>query len=47
MGGTVYLTDEKLQVSRGLVRDTEVRNIFGFNPAIGTDYVPAWENATP
>lgn len=46
MGGTVYLTDEKLQVSRGLVRDTEVRNIFGFNPAIGTDFIPAWENAT-
>ena len=46
MGGTVYLTDEKLQVARGLVRDTEVRNIFGFNPTIGTDYIPAWENAT-
>jgi len=46
VGGTVYLTDEKLQVSRGLVRDTEVRNIFGFNPAIGTDYIPAWENST-
>lgn len=46
MGGTVYLTDEKLQVSRGLVRDTEVRNIFGFNPTIGTDYIPAWENNT-
>ena len=46
MGGTVYLTDEKLQVARGLVRDTEVRNIFGFNPTIGTDYIPAWENNT-
>ena len=46
MGGTVYLTNEKLQVSRGLVRDTEARNIFGFNETIGTDYVPAWENAT-
>ena len=46
MGGTVYLTDEKIQVSRGLVRDTEVRNIFGFNPEIGTNYIPAWENAT-
>jgi hypothetical protein len=34
MGGTVYLTDEKLQVSRGLVRDAEVRNIFGFNDQI-------------
>ena len=46
MGGTVYLTDEKLQVSRGLVRDAEARNIFGFNIAIGTDYIPAWEVAT-
>jgi hypothetical protein len=44
MGGTVYLTDEKLQVSRGLVRDTEVRNIFGFNGAIGTSFIAAWEN---
>jgi hypothetical protein len=46
MSGTVYLTDEKLQVSRGLVRDTEARNIFGFNIAIGTNFVPAWENNT-
>ncbi len=46
MGGTVYLTDEKLQVSRGLVRDAEARNIFGFNTAIGTDFIPAWEVAT-
>jgi hypothetical protein len=45
MGGTVYLTDEKLQVSRGLVRDAEVRNIFGFNTAIGTEFIAAWENA--
>ena len=46
MGGTVYLTDEKLQVSRGLVRDAEARNIFGFNTAIGTDFIAAWENST-
>jgi hypothetical protein len=46
VGGTVYLTDEKLQVSRGLVRDAEARNIFGFNTAIGTNFIPAWENAT-
>ena len=46
MGGTVYLTDEKLQVSRGLVRDTEVRNIFGFNLTVPDTFVPAWENAT-
>lgn len=46
MGGTVYLTDEKLQVSRGLVRDAEARNVFGFNAAIGTGFIPAWENST-
>lgn len=46
MGGTVYLTDEKLQVSRGLVRDAEVRNIFGFNLLIGTSFIAAWENNT-
>jgi hypothetical protein len=44
MGGTVYLTDEKLQVSRGLARDAEARNIFGFNTAIGTGFIAAWEN---
>jgi hypothetical protein len=43
MAGTVYLTDEKLQLSRGLVRDAETRNIFGFNPAIGTNFIAAWE----
>lgn len=40
-----FLTEEKLQVARGLVRDTEARNIFGFNTAIGTDFIPAWENS--
>jgi hypothetical protein len=43
MGGTVYLTDEKLQVSRGLVRDTEVRNIFGYQSSVTTTFIPAWE----
>jgi hypothetical protein len=44
MAGTVYLTDERLQLSRGLVRDAEPRNIFGYNSAIGTSFVAAWEN---
>jgi hypothetical protein len=44
MPGTVYLTDERLQLSRGLVRDAEPRNIFGFNSAIGTSFIAAWEN---
>jgi hypothetical protein len=44
MAGTVYLTDERLQLSRGLVRDAEPRNIFGFNPLIGTSFIAAWEN---
>ncbi len=44
MPGTVYLTDERLQLSRGLVRDAEPRNIFGFNTAVGTSFIAAWEN---
>jgi len=44
MGGTVYLTDERLQLSRGLVRDAEPRNIFGYNSAIGTSFIAGWEN---
>jgi hypothetical protein len=41
-----YLNDEKLNTARGLVRDAEVRNIFGFNEDLGTEYIPLWENNT-
>jgi hypothetical protein len=33
-------------VARGLVKNASVRNLFGYNAAIGTQYIPAWENAT-
>ena len=32
-------------VSRGLVKNSSVRNIFGYNPSIGTEFIPAWELA--
>jgi hypothetical protein len=41
-----YLNDEKLNVARGLVRDAEVRNIFGFNIELGATYRPLWEVAS-
>lgn len=42
-----YITDEKLQTSRGLIKDAEVRNIFGYNENVGTDFVPVWEGNGP
>ena len=41
-----YVNDEKLNVARGLVRDAEVRNIFGFNAQLGTTYRPLWERTS-
>mgnify|MGYP001545900358 CR=1 FL=1 len=41
-----YVNDEKLNVARGLVRDAEVRNIFGFNTQLSDSYIPLWENNT-
>jgi hypothetical protein len=41
-----YITDEKLQTSRGLIKDAEVKNIFGYNEAVGADFVPVWEGST-
>jgi hypothetical protein len=38
-----YITDQILNISRGLIKDAEPRNIFGFNTAIGTDFIAAWE----
>ena len=36
--------DTNLNIARGLVRGTSVRNIFGYNDKIPTsDFVPAWE----
>ena len=33
-------------VSLGLVSGNFVYNLFGFNDAVGTSFIPAWENAT-
>lgn len=42
-----YPTDDiHLNASRGLVKDTEVVNIFGYNPVVGLDFIPMWENNT-
>lgn len=35
-----------LAISKGEVNGYSARNIFGYNPLIGTTYMPAWENAT-
>lgn len=34
-----------LMVSAGSITDHRATNIFGFNEAVGTDYIPLWENA--
>ena len=42
-----FLTEDTFtNVARGLVKNASVRNLFGYNAAIGTAYIPAWENAT-
>lgn len=35
--------DIHLNSSRGLVKDTEVVNIFGYNSNVATDFIPLWE----
>lgn len=42
-----YLSEDMFtNVARGLVKNASVRNIFGYNAAIETTFIPAWENAT-
>ena len=44
MAQTHYFTEDTfINVSRGLVKNVSVRNIFGYNPSIGTTYIAAWE----
>lgn len=46
MSQSHFLTsDSFLNVSRGIVKNASVRNIFGYNETIGTTYIPAWELA--
>src|SRR5210317_1481850 len=40
---TSYLHEQDIQVSRGLIRGATVRNIFGYNTAVTTAFIPAWE----
>jgi len=35
-----------LQVARGLVTGTSVVNIYGYQPSVGTTFIPVWENTT-
>jgi len=41
-----YLTDQNLQVSRGLIRGSVARNIFGYQTSVTTSFIPAWEFAS-
>ena len=41
-----YLTEQNIQVSRGLVRGSTTLNIFGYNTSITTSFIPAWEFAS-
>lgn len=43
MASQGFLHEQDIQVSRGLIRGATVRNIFGYNTAITTSFVPAWE----
>jgi hypothetical protein len=38
--------DIHLNCSRGLVKDTEVVNIFGYNSSVALDFIPLWENTS-
>jgi len=40
------LTDQNLQVSRGLIRGSVARNIFGYQTSVTTSFIPAWEFAS-
>src|SRR5210317_576708 len=43
---TGYLTEQNIQVSRGLIRGSVTRNIFGYQVAVTTSFIPAWEFAS-
>jgi hypothetical protein len=36
--------DTHLNIARGLVKSSSVRNIFGYNANVGLSFVPCWEN---
>jgi hypothetical protein len=41
-----YLTEQNIQVSRGLIRGSVARNIFGYQTSVTTSFIPAWEFAS-
>lgn len=45
MASTGYLSEQNIQVSRGLIRGSEVRNIFGYQAAGDTTLRALWEFA--
>jgi hypothetical protein len=41
-----YALPPYLQVARGLVTGSSIVNIYGYQSAVGTTFIPVWENAT-
>ena len=42
-----FNNDDNLNVARGLIRATSIRNIFGHNDLVSGDWIPAWELTIP
>ena len=40
-----FINDERLLLARGQIRGATVRNIFGYQTAVTTSFIPAWEVA--
>jgi hypothetical protein len=41
-----YSADINILIARGKIPDYSTLNLYGYQPAIGTDFLPVWENAT-
>src|SRR5210317_761103 len=41
-----FINDERLLLARGQIRGATVRNIFGYQTAVTTSFIPAWEDAS-
>ena len=41
-----FINDERLLLARGQIRGATVRNIFGYQTAVTTSFIPAWEVAS-
>lgn len=40
------ISDLYFNIGRGLVKDTRLVNLFGYNNNVGTSFIPLWENNT-